>query len=175
MCLSVFKVSCYSQDSMSIFDLMHFCEMSALCFMSRYVNTICHTKQNIVCMCVYLYQIFVPRNITLNIMCMIMCCCFCNLLIFLIQSVALDRCYFLLQIRVWQFNVRPLEVAVTPKSFDFLRRGSNLHFVRRKTEHRHRAGEGCCARTYHLKTVWSAKCVSGRGTSRTPPFNFDCV
>lgn len=29
------EVSCYSLDSMLIFDLMHFCEMSALCFMSR--------------------------------------------------------------------------------------------------------------------------------------------
>lgn len=29
------EVSRYSQDSMFIFDLMHFYEMSAFCFMSR--------------------------------------------------------------------------------------------------------------------------------------------
>lgn len=57
---------------------------------------------------------------------------FCFLCLFLTQPVALDK-RLISQIRGWQFNVRPLEVAVTPKSFDFLRWGSNLHFVGRKT------------------------------------------
>lgn len=68
------------------------------------------------------------------------------------------------QVRVWQFNLRPLEVAVTPNSFDFLKWGSNLHFVRLRTlstvtelEDAAAAHEHIIRRLYGLRSVETAE------------------